>query len=311
MEDRAKPLLVICGPTASGKTALSVNVCKQLNGEVISADSMQIYKQLNVGTAKPTLTEQQSIKHHLIDFLSPDEKFSVANYVDNANKIITNIINFNKTPVVCGGTGQYISGLIDGLRFVNSKTDENLRISLAIREEKEGIEALYNELCRVDPEYAKTVHQNNKKRVLRGLELYYQTGLTMTQQNVASIPLSKPYNHLVIALNFNNREELYNRINQRVDSMVKSGLLNEANEVYKHKDSYITAVQAIGYKEFFPYFNGEDSLISCTEKLKQASRNYAKRQLTWLKRIEGVIWLDAANKDLVNNTISLWERHNE
>lgn len=311
MEDRAKPLLVICGPTASGKTSLGVNICKKINGEIISADSMQIYKGLNIGTAKPTIEEQQGIVHHLIDILNPEQKYSVADYTDHANKVISDIYSRGKIPVVCGGTGQYISGLINGLKYFDVKISCELRQKLAKREEKEGVEALYKELCKIDTEYTKNLHQNNKKRILRGLELYYQTGLTMTQQNNASHPDKKPYNHLVIALNFENREDLYNRINSRVELMLAQGLLKEADEVYKHQNTFTTAVQAIGYKEFFSYFKGEDSLQNCREKLKQASRNYAKRQLTWFKKIDGINWLNAADDNLINNVISLWEKHNE
>lgn len=311
MEDRVNPLLVICGPTASGKTSLSINLCKRLGGEIISADSMQIYKGLNIGTAKPSIEEQQGISHHLLDFLSPEKKYSVADYVEHAGAVISEIYSRGKVPVVCGGTGQYISGIIDGLKYIDVKTNDELRQQLAKREEKEGIEALYKELIGLDPEFAKNVHQNNKKRVLRALELYYQTGITMTQQNKESRPDKKPYKHLVVALNFENRANLYDRINKRVDLMLRQGLLQEAEEVYKHQDVYITAVQAIGYKEFFPYFEGIDSLQSCCDKLKQASRNYAKRQLTWFKRIDGVQWVNADDKNLTENVMALWEKHNE
>lgn len=310
MADNCKlPVLVICGPTASGKTALAVNLAQKLNAEIISADSIQIYKQLNVGTAKPTEDEMQGINHHLIDFLQPNIKFSVADYIVNAQKIIEDIHSRNKTVIICGGTGQYISGLVNGISFIGAKPDTDLREKLTKQAQEEGIQVIYDKLCEVDKEYALTLHPNNQGRVIRAMELYIQTGKTMSEQLAASLPPEKPYNELVLCLNFDDRSKLYDRINLRVDLMMKRGLLNEAKLVYDNKENFYTAAQAIGYKEFFDYFEEVASIESCIDKLKQASRNYAKRQLTWFKRINNIKWLNA-EKDILNEALQLWEIHN-
>ncbi|MEG0339407.1 MAG: tRNA (adenosine(37)-N6)-dimethylallyltransferase MiaA [Oscillospiraceae bacterium] len=304
-----KSLLVICGPTATGKTALSVRLAKSLNGEIISADSMQLYKGLNIGTAKPTNEEMNGIKHHLMDFLEPKYNFSAADYAQYADKAINNIIACGKTPFLVGGTGQYISAVTQGLSFVCSKPDEKLRNKIADMALEIGNDAMYKKLCDIDAEYAASVHPNNAHRVQRAIELYMQTGYTMSEQLVKSHPQKKPYNDIIFVLNYSDRELLYNKINTRVDIMLEQGLLIEAKEVYNNKDRFKTAAQAIGYKEIFPYFEGEQSLDECVDKLKQASRNYAKRQMTWFKRLKDTHNLYVDKQDCEKVIMDIWKEH--
>lgn len=303
MADKVR-LLVICGPTASGKTSAAISLAKQLDGEIVSADSMQIYQGLPIGTAQPTMQERQQVPHHLIDFLPPEQMFSVAQYVELATNTIADIAARGKTPIVVGGTGLYISSLIDGIQFVKQNTDDTVKQKLQVELQQNGIEPLYARLQTLDPAYALTVHPNNHGRVLRALALYEQTGLTMTQQQAQSRPKQRPFDDVVIGLQW-PREQLYRRIELRVDLMMQTGLLEEARQVYLQQKEYQTAAQAIGYKEFFPYIAGEDSLVNCIDKLKQSSRNYAKRQLTWLKRIPHLHWCEPQQIDTM---ISLWKQ---
>lgn len=293
MAESYKPrVIAIGGPTASGKTALSIALARRFLGEVISADSMQIYRGLDVGTAKATRAEQAEAVHHLLDIRDPQETFSVAEYVKMADACIQDITARKKLPLVVGGTGLYISSLLEGISFTEQKSDMALRAALQSRAEKEGILPLYHELQQIDPEAAAKIHPNNQGRVIRALELYQLTGKTMTQQKADSRPPQAPYRSLVFCLGAGERSALYERIDRRVDAMLQSGILPEAEQVWKHREQYRTAAQAIGYKEFFPYFEGTAALEECAQKLKQASRNYAKRQLTWFRRMPGVHWLD-------------------
>ena len=294
MADKVK-VVAVCGPTASGKTSLSVALAKQLDGEIICADSMQIYKHLNIGTAKVTTEEMQGIPHHLVGFLEPDIRFSVADYVLLAQECIKEISARGRLPILVGGTGLYVQSVLRGVQFAPQKTDMALRETLRQRLEKEGIDPLYQELCAVDPIYAKGLHKNNHGRVLRALELYRQTGKTMSEQLAASMPTERPYADVLIGLRYDNRETLYHHINARVDVMMQAGLLTEARFVYENRVRYLTAAQAIGYKEFFPYFEQKTSLEECVLKLKQASRNYAKRQITWFSHMENLQWAPAAD----------------
>ncbi|NCC06861.1 MAG: tRNA (adenosine(37)-N6)-dimethylallyltransferase MiaA [Clostridia bacterium] len=289
MADKVK-LLVIAGATATGKTSLSVELAKRLDGEVICADSMQIYDKLLVGTARPTSGEMQGIPHHLMGFLAPEKRFSVAEYVELASKCIDEISSRGKQPIITGGTGLYIQSLTDGVKFTQQDTDLSVREALSA----ETNEQLYERLLKLDAEYAKTLHPNNRKRVMRAVELYIQTGTTMTQQLANSVPTERPYDDYIAVLDYETRDALYDNINKRVDVMLKNGLLNEAKLVLENRESYVTAAQAIGYKEFFPYFENEQSLEQCTEKLKQATRNYAKRQLTWFNRMKNAMHYKAA-----------------
>ena len=298
MEDKAKnKILVLCGPTATGKTSLSVALAQQLDGEIICADSMQIYKGLSVGTAKVTAQEMQGVAHHLVDFLAPDVRFSVADYVQMAQQCIADITARGKLPIVVGGTGLYIQSLVKGVQFTQEKTDLSFRTALEAQLKQQGIDPLFAQLQQVDPVYAASVHKNNTVRVLRALELYLQTGKTMSQQLEQSLPSERPYDDVLIGLQYDSRETLYRAINQRVEHMMQQGLLAEAKDVYLHRDTYVTAAQAIGYKEFFPYFDGKATQEQCVEKLQQASRNYAKRQITWFSRMEKLTWMPAASKE--------------
>jgi len=292
-----KKIIVICGPTASGKTGLSLVIAKKFDGEIISADSMQVYKKLDVGTAKATLEEQSVAPHHLVDILEPDQPYNVQKFVEMAGKAIEDISARGKIPVIAGGTGLYIESLINGIQF--SRQEDNSRIKQELQAElsEKGSEYMYAVLQSIDPDYAATVHPNNTVRVLRAIEIYRLTGHTMSWQLQNSVPSEKPYDYLLIGLNYSDRAKLYDNINYRVDLMIQDGILKEAEYVYENKDSFKTCVSAIGYKEFFPYFEGEKTLEECVDKLKQASRNYAKRQLTWFNRMKDVNWLFIDKED--------------
>lgn len=294
------PVLAVAGPTATGKTALGVALAKRFGGEVISADSMQIYRGLDVGTAKVTAEETQGVPHHCVDFLPPEEVFSVADFTALAARLEQEISARGALPILVGGTGLYIQSFLEGIRFTEEKPSNGLREQLAAELEARGPEAMYAELLSVDPQAAAAIHPNNRVRVLRALEHYRATGRRLSEQKAASRPSQRPYRSLVLGLDFADRAQLYRRIDLRVDRMMEQGLLEEARLVYDHRDSYRTAAQAIGYKEFFPYFAGEAELAACVEKLKQASRNYAKRQLTWFRHMEGVVWLQADAPDLLD-----------
>lgn len=290
-EKKLPRVVAIGGPTATGKTALSVALGQKFGGEVISADSMQIYRGLDVGTAKVTLEECCGVPHHLVDILDPDTPFSVADFVSAADQCIRDITAAGHLPLVVGGTGLYITSLLNGLGFAPEKGDPAIRAALEKRAETEGKEVLYRELQKVDPEYAATVHPNNLSRVIRALELYQNTGRRMSEQRKEARRSEPPYRSLCLCLGYRDRSLLYRRIDERVDRMLEAGILDEAHQVYEHRDTYRTAAQAIGYKEFFPYFEGTQPLEPCVDKLKQASRNYAKRQLTWFRHQQDATWL--------------------
>lgn len=290
-------LIVVLGPTATGKTDLAIHLARRFGGEIISADSMQIYRGLDIGTAKATVQEQQAAPHHLIDICDPQQRFSVADYLTLAREKITEIAGRGAVPIIAGGTGLYISSLIEGIRFLDEPADDGLRARLAQQAQELGGEEMYRRLEALDPQAAAAIHPHNEKRVLRALELYEKTGRTITSQREQSRAQEAPYNPLLLGLNFESREQLYQRIGLRIDRMVEQGVLEEARRVYENRDGWITAAQAIGYKEFFPYFEGTATLEACADKLKQATRNYAKRQLTWFRRMERVNWCDALCPD--------------
>ena len=292
------PVVAVVGPTATGKTALGVALAEQFGGEVISADSMQIYKGLDVGTAKVTPEETHGIPHHGVDILEPDAPFSVADFTAMAGRLEQEIAGRGHLPILVGGTGLYVQSFLYGVRFTEEKAPAGLREQLAEELAQKGGAALYAELQQVDPEAAAVIHPNNQVRVLRALEHYRATGKKLSEQKADSRPPEKPYRSLILGLDFPERAQLYRRIDLRVDQMMEQDLLNEAKRVWEHRDTYKTAAQAIGYKEFFPYFAGESALAPCVEKLKQASRNYAKRQLTWFRHMEGICWLDASAPDV-------------
>ena len=290
-------VFVIVGPTASGKTSLSIEIAKHFDGEIISADSMQIYKSMDIATAKPTTEEMQGIMHHLIDFVSPCEKFSVAKYKELCYKCIDDIIKRGKIPIIVGGTGLYIDTVVNNTVFleVDSST---VRLKLEKDLEENGIESLFQALKEIDPESAEKLHLSDKKRIIRALEVYYSTGKTITEQNLLSHTEKSKYDFLIIGLNAKNREVLYDRINKRVDLMIENGLLEEAQRFYSG-DFSSTAVQAIGYKELKPYLDGCCTLEEATEKLKMETRRYAKRQLTWFRRNKEINWLYIDDSEVI------------
>ena len=285
-------VIAVVGATASGKTSLAIKIAQKYDGEVISADSMQIYKGMNIATAKPDKEEMCGIPHHLMDFLSPEKTFSVSQYVDMAKEKINDILSRGKVPVVCGGTGLYIRSLVENVRFSPHDSDEKLRNELNDRYEKEGGEVLLRELAEFDEETANTLHPSNNKRIIRAIEIFKTTGITMSEHIKDSKNIPSPYEWTVIGLAFADRQKLYDRINARVDIMLEAGLLDEAREFYReHKGK--TATGAIGYKELKPYLDGEMSLDEAVERLKQVTRNYAKRQMTWFKKDEYINWIYA------------------
>ena len=306
MADLSKSrVIAVGGPTASGKTALSIGLAKAFGGEIINADSMQIYKNLDVGTAKPSIEERQGIPHYLLDFLPPETPYSVADFTAAADPLIQEITARGKLPLVVGGTGLYITSLLNGMAFTPEKTDPAIRARLQERAKAEGGAALYAELQSIDPDYATQVHPNNLSRVIRALELYAAPGRRMSEERVNARPAVPPYRSLCLCLTCRDRAVLYDRIERRVNLMVENGVLAEAKQVYDHRDTYRTAAQAIGYKEFFPYFEGTGSLDECTARLKQATRNYAKRQLTWFRRQNDAVWLYIDEENVLDRACEL------
>lgn len=291
-----KPLVVVVlGPTASGKTSLGIEIAEKFGGEIVSADSMQIYENMDIATAKPTPQELSRVKHHLIGFVPMGEQFSVAKYKEKAISTIDNILSEGKLPVVVGGTGFYIDTLVKNTEFFDYE-ESDLRAKLEERLEKEGAEALFQELKDIDPKAAEKLHINDTKRVIRALEVYHLTGKTITQQEEESHLKESKYNWCLIGLKANDRQFLYDRINKRVDIMLEMGLFKEAEEFFSSKISQ-TAAQAIGYKELKPYIDGFVTLDEALEKLKMESRRYAKRQLTWFRRNPDIHWLDIDAED--------------
>lgn len=291
-------ILVIAGPTATGKTHLAVSLAKKFNGEVISADSMQIYRYMDIGSAKPTVDEMDGIPHWMIDTTEPTEKFSVAHYVEQANDAASNILSRGKLPILAGGTGLYISSFVDNIQFTQSETDFSLRAQLFQEAEEKGYEALHHKLAEIDEQAAKKIHPNNIKRIVRALELYYTTGLTLSQQNESSKLIESPYLPLMLALT-TDREVLYERINLRVNRMLENGLLEEIERLKEMGlNAEMQSMQGIGYKEILQSLDGEYSLEEAVELVKKNSRNYAKRQLTWFRRDARYQWLDCMSEDL-------------
>ena len=283
-------VVVICGPTASGKTKLAVDLSLELDGEVVSADSMQIYKGMDIASAKPTEEEKAGVPHHLMGFLEPTQPFSVADYVIMARNVIADIHARGKLPVICGGTGLYINSLIDNIEFDDTGSDPAYRAELQALAAEKGNAHLLEMLAAVDPKAAAELHPNNLKRIIRALEVYKLSGLTMTEQKERSRLNPSPYIPCMMMPD-HPREVLYERIDRRVDMMLEAGLEAEAREFFTHTD-YVTASQAIGYKELRPYIEGTATLAECVEVLKRETRRYAKRQLTWFKkdsRIEHIL----------------------
>lgn len=296
-------VIVISGPTASGKTALAVELAKLYNGEVVSADSMQIYTDMDIASAKPTPEEQQGIPHHLVGFLDPAESFSVADYVELCDKCVRDILTRGKTPIICGGTGLYISSFVDNLTFDDSEQDFIFREEMRKFAEENGNAALLEKLREVDPETAETLHENNVGRIIRALEVFYTTGHTISRAKQMSRQTPSPYEFVMITLDFERREQLHERINRRVDDMVRRGLVEEARRCFEQANRP-TAAQAIGCKELYPYFKGERPLEDCIEELKLRTRQYAKRQLTWFRRDLRNLRLIVGENDQLSNIVT-------
>lgn len=279
------PLLVVVGPTASGKSAYAIKKAIELGGEIISGDSMQIYKGMDIGTAKPSVDEMCGVPHHLIDVCEITEQFSAARFVELASSAIEDIVSRNKLPIIAGGTGLYIDTLISGTQLSATEDDPILRGSLFKEAEEHGAEALHAKLAQVDPESASAIHPNNVKRVARALEIYYKTGLTKTEQDIKSRESESIYAPHTVYIVPAERETIYDRINRRVDVMFEQGLVEEVRSLYQNglRDTP-TASQAIGYKEFYPYFDGECDINDVKEAICLNTRRYAKRQLTWFNR---------------------------
>ena len=283
-------VIVICGPTASGKTALSIELAKKINGEIISSDSMQIYKDMDIGTAKPTKEEMQGIKHYLLDFVEPSRRYSVADFKKDAEKAIEDILEKGKVPIVVGGTGLYVDSLIYGIEYQDIKFDEQYRKELENRAEQEGLESLYNEAKQIDPQAMEKISANDHKRLLRVLEIYKATGKNKTEQEIESRKNGIKYDYKVFAINM-DREKLYERINKRVDIMIEQGLIQEVQDLLKKYEEFPTAMQGLGYKEVVEYLQGNISKEEMIDKVKMETRRYAKRQITWFKKNKQTIWI--------------------
>ncbi len=291
--------IFIVGPTASGKTALSIKIAEKVNGEIVSADSMQLYKGIHIASAAPDAEEMRGIPHHLIELLDLTEEFSVADYVKKAKDVITDIASRGKTPIVVGGTGLYISSLLDNTEFLEEAVDQELREKLEQRFSATGAEAMLGELALFDPETAKRLHPNNKRRIIRAFEVYLQTGKSITEQNALSKLNESMLDALVIGITYKDRQKLYDKINKRVDIMIENGLLQEAETTLK-QNSKKGGFQAIGHKELYSYIENECDFETAVEHLKQQTRRYAKRQLTWFNRDSRINWIYA---DIDNPTI--------
>ena len=313
--DQKIKIFAVVGPTASGKSGLALELAKRHGGEIISCDSMQIYKRMNIGTAKPTEEEQREVRHHLIDVVEPDVAFSCEDYVSLASAAIEDCASRGRMPIICGGTGLYLDALLRGGNSAPNADTSELRRELTERYEREGADALHAELMRVDPESAEATHKNNVKRVIRALEIYYSCGVPKSLLDKQSKELVSPYDASVIGLRYENRDVLYGRIERRVDEMIVEGLLEETRALMSEGvfEKNKTAAQAIGYKELLGAIRGENSLEDAVAELKTATRRYAKRQMTWFSAKDYVRWLDVELggelkrfEEIVNNAEKLF-----
>ena len=286
-------ILVICGPTASGKTALAAELALRFGGEVVSADSMQVYRRMDIGTAKPTQSEQRGVPHHMIDVAEPEENYSVARYVADAVPIVDGILARGKLPIIAGGTGLYIDHLVAGRQFAPFQPDSGLRPQLQARAREEGLPALYAQLAQVDPGAAGNIHPNDEKRIIRALEVFLSTGKPLSQHDRESRALPSRYTPLTIALSFAQRPHLWERIDRRVDQMMAQGLEGEVRALLESGiPPDCTAMQAIGYKELAAAIRSGLPVQSGAEEVKLRSRQYAKRQLTWFRRNRDARWFE-------------------
>lgn len=289
MEQNKIPLIAVVGPTASGKTSLGVELAVLLGGEIVSADSMQIYKDMPIAAAVPADCEKKGVPHHLMEFINADEMFSVADYVNLAKEKIFEINSRGNLPILVGGTGLYVNSLVDNVEFADEETDFSLRYKLEEDFKRLGGEEMLSRLSEFDAESAARLHPNNRRRIIRAFEVYLTTGKTLTDQNAKSKSVPSPFKTILIGVTCRDRQKLYERINSRVDIMLENGLLDEAERFCTRENK--GAGQAIGHKEFLPYFRGESDLNTCVETLKRETRRYAKRQHTWFCRDERINWI--------------------
>ena len=292
-------VIVICGPTASGKTELSIELAKKINGEIISADSMQIYKDMNIGTAKPTIEEMQGIKHYLIDFLEPNKRYSVADYKKQAKQAIFEILKNKKMPIVVGGTGLYIDSLIYEIEYPEIEFDIEYRNFLEQEIQKNGLESLYKKAQEIDKKAMEKISPNDKKRIMRVLEIYKATGKNKTEQEIESRKKEVEFDYKVFAIKW-ERDILYDRINKRVDKMINLGLIEEVKKILSQYKEFPTAMQGLGYKEVVEYLNKKCTKEEMIEKIKMETRRYAKRQMTWFRKNKQTVWLEG-KKEVQNN----------
>ncbi|MBR4864197.1 MAG: tRNA (adenosine(37)-N6)-dimethylallyltransferase MiaA [Oscillospiraceae bacterium] len=308
-------IICVAGPTASGKTAFAVALAKELNGEVVSCDSMQIYKYMDIGTAKPTPEEMAGIPHHMLDVAEPTEDFSVSRYCCLASPIVDDIIARGKTAIIAGGTGLYMDALIRGNSFAPYPST-GMREKLEAQADSDGMEAMLQLLASIDPDSAARLHVADRKRVLRALEVYYETGMTITEHNRLTQQQPPRYTPLWFALEDQDRKDLYDRIDRRVEIMLEMGLMDEIKSLLDRGiPEKCTAMQAIGYKEFLGVLNGTCSLQTATEQVQQASRHYAKRQLTWFRRNPAIHWLRREKEQRAEDLLKIarqifWESDN-
>ena len=296
-------VIVICGPTASGKSKLSIELAKKIDGEIISADSMQIYKEMNIGTAKVTKEEMQGIKHYLINIISPDERYSVADFKKDAENAIEEILKKGKIPIVVGGTGLYIDSLINGIEYNEINVDLQYRAKLEKIANTEGLENLYNLAMKIDKEAAKKISPNDKKRIFRILEIFKSTGKTKTELEIESRKKGTKYNFIVFGT-LMDREVLYNKINLRVDKMIEDGLIDEVKNIIVKYKNFPTSMQGLGYKEIKEFIEGKYTKEDVVDKIKMETRRYAKRQITWFKRNKNIIWLDMQDSNVMQNHLN-------
>ncbi len=302
-------VIVICGPTASGKTSLSIELAKQINGEIVSCDSMQIYKDMTIGTAKPTKEEMDGIKHYLLDFVSPDQRYSVAEYKKDAENAIEKIISEGKVPIVVGGTGLYLEALIYNIEYQNIEEDMEYRNKLYEIEREQGLSKLYEMASKIDSKAMEKISPNDKKRICRVLEIYHLTGKTKTELEEESRKNEPKYNYKLFGITM-DREKLYERINLRVDIMINQGLLDEVKNLLEKYNNFPTAMQGLGYKEVVEYLNGLITKDEMIDKIKMETRRYAKRQLTWFRKYKNLIWINGLD-DVQNNIKIILEEYSE
>ena len=301
-------ILVILGPTAVGKTTLSLDLAQSLHGEIISADSMQVYRGMDIGTAKPSMEERQRVVHHLLDVVDPDQPFNVADYVSLAEQVLLQLRQQERVPLLSGGTGLYMDALLKGFLFPDASADLDMRAKLEAEAERDPL-SVYSQLEQVDPRSAQKLHPNDLRRIVRALEVYFRTGKPISELQDKKEESTRPYQPLYIGL-FRDREELYARVNHRVDQMIKEGLVEEVQALLEAYPEQPTALQALGYKEIAHYLQGNMTLVEATERLKRDTRRYAKRQLSWFKRNKEIHWFNCT--EMPDETIrqavhSLWD----